>query len=181
MDVSSEMIHSLLPVFLVVVLGAGAATVGLIEGIGEATASITKLVSGRLSDRLRRRKALAVVGYGLGAISKPFFAVAQTPRWVLGARFSDRVGKGIRGAPRDALIGDLTAPGQRGAAFGLRQSLDSVGAVIGPLLAIGMMAEFAGNFRLVFWVAGIPGLAAVVNPERSLASPSNRLSTRTPS
>jgi MFS family permease len=161
MDISSEMIHALLPVFLVTALGASAVTVGVIEGIGESTASISKLFSGWLSDRLGKRKALTVVGYGLGALSKPLFAVAPTATWVLFARFSDRVGKGIRGAPRDALVGDLAPPGARGAAYGLRQSLDTVGAFAGPLIAIALMALFADDFRLVFWVALVPGLIAV--------------------
>lgn len=161
MDISSEMIHALLPVFLVTVLGASAVTVGLIEGIGEATASISKLFSGWLSDRLGKRKALTVLGYGLGALSKPLFAVAPTPSWILVARFSDRVGKGIRGAPRDALVGDLAPPELRGAAYGLRQSLDTVGAFAGPLLAMALMALFADDFRLVFWIAVVPGLIAV--------------------
>lgn len=162
MDISSEMIHALLPVFLVSALGASAVTVGLIEGIGEATASVTKLFSGWLSDRLGKRKLLTVLGYGLGALSKPLFALAPSPGWVLGARFTDRIGKGVRGAPRDALIGDLAPSGMTGAAYGLRQSLDTVGAFAGPLLAIGLMALFAGDFRSVFWVAVIPGLIAVV-------------------
>jgi len=177
MDVSSEMIHALLPVFLVTVLGASAVTVGLIEGIGEATASFSKLFSGWLSDRLGRRKLLIVAGYGLGALSKPLFALAPGPDWVLFARFSDRVGKGIRGAPRDALIGDLVTPEMTGAAYGLRQSLDTVGAFIGPLLAIVLMMAFAGDFRAVFWIAVIPGLIAVAilvigvrEPERHAAA-----------
>jgi MFS family permease len=161
MDTSSEMIHALLPVFLVSVLGAGAMTVGVIEGVGEATASITKLFSGWLSDRLGRRKALAVAGYALAAASKPLFAVAPTTLWVLLARFSDRVGKGVRGAPRDALVGDLTPPDLRGAAFGLRQSLDTVGAFLGPLLGIALMAASGDDFRLVFWIAVLPALASV--------------------
>jgi len=161
MDVSSEMIHGLLPVFLVTVLGASAATVGLIEGIGEATASISKLFSGWISDRLGKRKALTVVGYGIAALSKPLFAIAQSSGWVLAARFSDRIGKGIRGAPRDALLSELTPPGLSGAAFGLRQSLDTVGAFAGPMLAIGLMMLFHGDFRRVFWCALIPALAAV--------------------
>ncbi len=161
MDVSSEMIHALLPVFLVTVLGASTITVGLIEGIGEATASFSKLFSGWLSDRLGRRKLLIVIGYGLGALSKPLFAIAPAAAWVGFARFSDRVGKGIRGAPRDALIGDMVAPELTGAAYGLRQSLDTVGAFAGPLLAIGLMAVLAGDFRAVFWIAVIPGLIAV--------------------
>ncbi len=161
MDISSEMIHSLLPVFLVTVLGASATTVGLIEGIGEATASISKLFSGWISDRVGRRKMLTVIGYGLGALSKPLFALAPTAAWVLGARFSDRLGKGIRGAPRDALVADLVPSTLRGAAYGLRQSLDTVGAFAGPLIALALMAAFGGDFRLVFWLAVIPGLFAV--------------------
>ena len=162
MDVSSEMIHGLLPVFLVSVLGASATTVGLIEGVGEGTASISKLFSGWLSDRLGRRKALTVVGYGLSALSKPLFAVATSASMVLAARFSDRIGKGIRGAPRDALIGDLVPAGSRGAAFGLRQTLDTVGAFAGPLLAIALMAGLNDDFRRVFWLALIPGLLSVL-------------------
>jgi len=161
MDISSEMIHALLPVFMVSVLGAGALAVGLVEGIGEATASIVKLFSGALSDRLGKRKLLVALGYGLGALSKPLFALAPTVGWVLAARFSDRVGKGIRGAPRDALIADVTPAEQRGAAFGLRQALDTVGALAGPLLAIGLLALFAGDMRAVFWCALVPGSAAV--------------------
>jgi len=161
MDISSEMIHSLLPVFLSTALGASTATIGVIEGVGEATASISKLFSGWLSDRLNRRKALAVVGYGLGAASKPLFALAPSVGWVLAARFSDRFGKGIRGAPRDALVGDLTPPALRGAAYGLRQSLDTVGAVAGPMLAIVLMLLLDNDFRCVFWLALIPGVAAV--------------------
>lgn len=161
MDVSSEMIHGLMPVFLVSVLGASTITVGLIEGIGEATASITKIASGILSDRLGKRKGLAVVGYGLATLSKPVFALAPTAGWVLGARFADRVGKGIRGAPRDALVGDLAPPGMEGAAYGLRQSLDNVGAFVGPLLAIGLMVLLSGDIRLIFWLALGPGAAAL--------------------
>jgi MFS family permease len=161
MDISSEMIHGLLPVFLVTVLGASTATVGLIEGIGEGTAAIAKLFSGWISDRFARRKALTILGYGMGALSKPIFALAPSPAWVLAARFSDRLGKGIRGAPRDALVGELAPPALRGAAYGLRQSLDTVGAFAGPLLAIALMALFADDFRLVFRLAVIPGLLAV--------------------
>ena len=161
MDISSEMVHALLPVYLVTILGASTVTVGIIEGVGEATASISKLFSGWLSDRLGKRKLLTVVGYGLGALSKPLFALAPTASWVLFARFSDRVGKGIRGAPRDALVGDLAPPGLTGAAYGLRQSLDTVGAFVGPLLAMALMALFADDFRLVFWLAVVPGLVAV--------------------
>lgn len=160
MDISSEMVHSLLPVFLIAVLGASAVTVGVIEGIGDVTASVTKLFSGWLSDRVGKRKLLTVIGYGLAALSKPFFAIAPTASWVMLARFSDRMGKGIRDAPRDALIGDVVAPEQRGAAYGLRQSLDTVGAVAGPLLAAALMF-LSGDFRLVFWLAALPGFAAV--------------------
>lgn len=162
MDVSSEMIHGLLPVFLTAVLGASAEMVGLIEGVGEATASISKLFSGWLSDRLGKRKALTILGYGLGTLSKPLFALAPTAAVVLGARFSDRVGKGIRGAPRDAMIGDIVPPGQRGSAYGLRQALDTVGAFAGPLIAILLMAMLHDNFRLIFWIAVIPGLISVL-------------------
>lgn len=161
MDISSEMIHSLLPVFMTVVLGTSATTVGIIEGVAEATALITKVFSGVISDWAGKRKWLAVIGYGLGALTKPFFAMATGAGWVLGARFMDRIGKGIRGAPRDALIADVTDPSVRGAAFGLRQSLDTVGAFVGPLLAIGLMLLWANDFRAVFWVAVIPGLLAV--------------------
>jgi MFS family permease len=185
MDISSEMIHALLPVFLVTVLGASTVTVGMIEGIGEATASISKLFSGWLSDRLGKRKLLAVIGYGLAALSKPLFALAPTASWVLFARFSDRIGKGIRDAPRDALVGDLAPPGLKGAAYGLRQSLDTIGAFAGPLLAIMLMALSADNFRLVFWLALIPGLAAVAvlilgvqEPERNIRESSERSAIR---
>ena len=162
MDVSSEMVHALLPVFLVSSLGASVALVGLIEGVAEATASITKVFSGWLSDRLGKRKLLAVIGYGLGAVTKPVFPLAVTPFEVLAARFVDRIGKGVRGAPRDALVADLTSPGTRGAAYGLRQSLDTIGAFSGPLLAIALMAVFAGDIRAVFAWAVVPGAIAVL-------------------
>ncbi len=161
MDISSEMIHSLLPLFMVTVLGASALTVGLIEGIAESTALIVKVFSGTLSDYLGKRKGLAVFGYALGALSKPLFAIAPTIGIVLAARFIDRVGKGIRGAPRDALVADMTPAHSRGAAFGLRQSLDTVGAFLGPLIAVGLMLLWADDFRAIFWVAAIPGLLAV--------------------
>lgn len=161
MDVSSELIHSLLPVFMVTSLGASAFLIGMVEGIAEATALIVKVFSGAVSDYFGRRKALAVMGYGLGALSKPLFALAISVHWVLLARFLDRIGKGIRGAPRDALVAELAAPQIRGAAYGLRQSLDTVGAFLGPLLGIGLMLLFAGNFRAVFWVAVIPAMLAV--------------------
>ena len=161
MDVSSEMIHSLLPVFMVTVLGTSMWAVGLIEGAAEATALIVKVFSGVLSDYWGRRKPLAVLGYGLGAASKPLFALATTTGMVLAARLIDRVGKGIRGAPRDALVADLAPPGMRGAAFGLRQSLDTVGAFVGPLVAMGLMLLWANDFRAIFWVAMVPGFMAV--------------------
>ncbi len=162
MDVSSEIIHSLLPVFLVTVLGVGVEAIGLLEGVAEATAMVTRVFSGALSDRLGKRKVLAVCGYGLGALSKPLFALAPGLGLVFTARFVDRIGKGVRGAPRDALIADVTPAAQRGAAYGLRQSLDSVGAFAGPLLAILLMTLSGGQFRLVFWLAVIPGLLAVI-------------------
>jgi len=162
MDLSSELIHSLLPVFMVTVLGASVVSVGVIEGIAEATAAITKIFSGILSDRLGKRKALAVAGYGLAAITKPLFALAPTIGWVFAARFADRIGKGIRGAPRDALVADIAPPHLRGASYGLRQSLDTVGAFGGPLLAIALMALFAGDIRTVFWFAVIPAVLSVI-------------------
>ncbi len=161
MDVSSELIHSLLPVFLVASLGASALVVGLIEGAAEATALVVKVFSGALSDYWGRRKPLAVLGYGLGALSKPLFAMATTSGFVLAARLADRVGKGIRGAPRDALVADIAPAELRGAAFGLRQSLDTVGAFLGPLLAMGLMLLLADDFRAVFWVAIVPAFLAV--------------------
>ena len=161
MDMSSELIHSLLPLFLVTALGASALTVGLIEGVSEATALVVKVFSGYLSDYFRRRKLLAVLGYGLAALSKPLFPLASSFGWVVTARMIDRVGKGIRGAPRDALIADITPPAARGAAYGLRQTLDTLGAVTGPLLAVVAMLWMAGNFRAVFWLAAVPAFASV--------------------
>jgi MFS family permease len=161
MDISSEVIHSLLPMFLVTTLGASVFVVGLLEGLAESTALIVKIFSGTLSDYLGRRKGLAVFGYALGALTKPLFAIAPTAGVVLTARLLDRVGKGVRGAPRDALVADLTPAHLRGAAFGLRQSLDTVGAFLGPLLAAGLMLLWANDFRAVFWVAVVPGLASV--------------------
>ena len=162
MDVSSELIHSLLPVFMVTVLGASVFAIGLIEGAAEATALMVKVFSGALSDYLGRRKALALLGYGLGALSKPLFALASTSGMVLGARLIDRIGKGIRGAPRDALVADIAPQALRGAAFGLRQSLDTVGAFLGPLLAMALMVLWANDFRAVFWVAAIPAALSVL-------------------
>ncbi|PDT54670.1 MULTISPECIES: MFS transporter [Sinorhizobium] len=161
MDISSEMIHALLPLYMVTVLGTSTLVVGLIEGIAEATASITKVFSGALSDWLGKRKFLAVLGYGLAALTKPIFPLATSVEWLVGARFIDRVGKGIRGAPRDALVADLAPPHLRGASFGLRQSLDTVGAFTGPLLAIGLMWLTADHFQAVFWFAVIPAFFSV--------------------
>jgi MFS family permease len=160
MDISSEMIHALLPVYLVVGLGASMVAVGFIEGIAEATAMIVRVFSGALSDWLGKRKLLAAIGYGMAAFTKPIFPLATGIGWVVAARFIDRIGKGIRGAPRDALVADLTPPQIRGAAFGLRQSLDTVGAFVGPLLAIALMALTASNFIAVFWIAVIPAFIA---------------------
>jgi MFS family permease len=162
MDISSEMIHALLPLFLVGSLGVGMAAVGLIEGIAEATAAVTKVFSGVLSDRIGRRKLLAAIGYGLGAASKPMFPLAASAGTVLAARFIDRVGKGIRGAPRDAMVADVTPSALRGTAYGLRQALDSVGAFAGPLLAIGLMAVYADSIRAVLWWAVLPGLVSAL-------------------
>ena len=162
MDTSSEMIHCLLPLFLVSELGVSALTVGVIEGIAEATASITKVFSGVVSDALGKRKPLVLFGYGLAALTKPVFALAPTVGWVVAARFADRFGKGIRGAPRDALIADISPPEVVGASFGLRQSLDTIGAFSGPLIAMGLMALYHNNYRLVFMAATIPALLTVL-------------------
>lgn len=161
MDTSSELIHSLLPLFMVTTLGATALEVGWIEGLAESTALIMKVFSGVLSDYIGRRKGLAIFGYALAALTKPLFALAPTLGVVLTARLLDRVGKGIRSAPRDALVADLTAPEIRGAAFGLRQTLDAVGAMLGPLLAVVLMFLWADHFRTVFWIAVIPAAASV--------------------
>src|SRR5260370_11634805 len=174
MDISSEIIHSLLPMFLVTSLGASAMMVGLIEGVAEATTPIVKIFSGALSDYLRNRKWLAVIGYGMGALSKPLFALAPTAGFVLTARVADRIGKGVRGAPRDALVADITPPHLRGAAYGLRQLLDTVGALLGPLLAVVLMLLWANNFRQVFLVAVIPGLVAVALLAFGIKEPARR-------
>ncbi len=158
MDLSSEIYHSLLPLFITVTLGLPVIAMGAIDGISEATASFAKLASGRMSDRSRRRKPLILVGYGLAALSKPLFPLASGAAEVMGAKFADRLGKGIRGAPRDGLIADETPPGMRGRAYGLRQALDTVGAVMAPVAAIGLMILLAGNIRAVFWIAAIPAL-----------------------
>lgn len=183
MDISSEMIHALLPVYLVTVLGTSMVTVGVIEGIAEATASITKIFSGALSDWLGRRKWLAAIGYGLAALTRPIFPIATTVGWLVAARFVDRVGKGIRGAPRDALVADFTPAELRGASFGLRQSLDTVGAFVGPLLAIGLMWWTADNFKAVFWFAIVPAflsLALISFAVREPDRPQGRRSVRNP-
>jgi MFS family permease len=162
MDLSSESIHALLPLFLTGTLGASVALVGLIDGAAESTAAISRVFSGHLSDRFGRRKPLIVIGYGLGALSKPAFALAMSPAVVFAARFSDRVGKGLRGAPRDALIADATPAQFRGRAFGLRQTLDTAGALAGPLLAMALMAALPNDMRAVFWVATVPAAIAVL-------------------
>ena len=176
MDVSSELIHSLLPVFMVTTLGISVFTVGLIEGAAEATALIVKVFSGALSDYFGKRKPLAILGYGLGAFTKPFFALATSAGWIVSARLADRVGKGIRGAPRDALVADIAPPELRGAAFGLRQSLDTVGAFLGPMLAVTFMLLWHDDFRAVFWVASVPAFLCVAllmwgvhEPEKPIA------------
>ena len=178
MDISSEMVHSLLPMFMVTVLGTSAFTVGIIEGLAESTALIVKVFSGALSDYLGKRKGLAVFGYALGALTKPLFAISSGTGMVVTARLLDRVGKGIRGAPRDALVADITPSHIRGAAFGLRQSLDTVGAFTGPLIAVGLMLLWSNDFRAIFWVAVVPGLLAVAlllfgvrEPERHVEEP----------
>lgn len=178
MDISSEMIHSLLPLFMVTTLGASAFAVGVIEGLAESTALIVKIFSGAFSDYLGKRKGLAVIGYAMGALTKPLFAIAPTMGIVLTARLLDRVGKGVRGAPRDALVADVTPAHLRGAAFGLRQSLDTVGAFLGPLLAVGLMLLWANDFRAVFWVAVIPGLMAVALLFFGLREPEHRQTSK---
>lgn len=161
MDISSEMIHALLPLFMVGSMGMSVALVGLLEGLAEATALVLKVFSGVISDWFGRRKPLALLGYGLGAASKPLFTLATGPLWVVTARLLDRVGKGIRGAPRDALVADLAPPDRQGEAYGLRQSLDTVGAFLGPLLAVGLMLLWAGDIRAVFAVAIVPAVLGV--------------------
>lgn len=162
MDISSEMIHSLLPLFMVSALGLSTTSIGLIEGIAEGTAMVVKVFSGSLSDYLGKRKWIAAFGYGMSALTKPLFALANGVGFIFAARMMDRIGKGIRGAPRDALIADITPAHMRGAAFGLRQSLDTIGAFVGPLLAVGLMLLWVNDFRRVFWIAVIPALLAVL-------------------
>jgi MFS family permease len=178
MDSSSELIHALLPLYLVSVLGASTLDVGIIEGVAEATAAVTKVFSGALSDWLGERKWLTAAGYALAALSKPIFPLAPNIAWVAAARFIDRVGKGIRGAPRDALVADLTPADLRGTAYGLRQALDTVGAVLGPALAILFMAMLADNFRHVFWIAVIPAIAAVLTIVLFVREPKRRAGTK---
>jgi MFS family permease len=186
MDASSELVHSLMPVFMASVLGASMVTIGLVEGVAEATASITKVFSGALSDYLGKRKWLVVSGYGLGAMAKPLFPLATSVAWVFVGRFVDRIGKGIRGAPRDALVADITPPELRGAAYGLRQSLDSIGAFVGPLLAVVLMGWMADDIRTVLWAAVVPAVAAVVlltvairEPERAHGTTAARIRVTT--
>src|SRR5688500_9351590 len=183
MDVSSEMIHALLPLYLVTVLGTSMLTVGVIEGVAEATASIVKIFSGALSDKLGKRKLLAALGYGLAAFTKPIFPLASGIGWLMAARFIDRVGKGIRGAPRDALIADIAPHDLRGASFGLRQTLDTIGAFLGPLLAIGLMVLAANNFTVVFWIAVIPAFlsfAVIVLAVRDPGRPAGARAVKSP-
>jgi MFS family permease len=183
MDISSEMIHALLPVYLVTVLGTSTLTVGIIEGIAEATAAIIKVFSGAFSDWLGKRKGLAALGYGLAAFTKPVFPLAPTVSWLIAARFIDRVGKGIRGAPRDALIADLSPPDIRGASFGLRQSLDTVGAFLGPFLAIVFMWLTANSFTAVFWIAVLPAFlsfALIIFAVREPARPTGLRTVKAP-
>ncbi len=183
MDISSELIHSLLPVFMGTVLGASMATIGLVEGVAEATASVTKVFSGVVSDWLGKRKMLAVLGYGLAAVTKPLFPLAHSIGWVFTARFIDRLGKGIRGAPRDALVAEIAPEELRGAAYGLRQSIDSVGAFVGPLLALVLMAWFGNDIRKVLWVAVVPAfisVAVLVLGVREPAHPPRNSGARNP-
>ena len=180
MDVSSELIHSLLPVYLVVVLGSSMLAVGVLEGVAEATAAITKVFSGALSDRLQRRKTLVLTGYGLAALTKPVFALATGVGWLVGARFVDRIGKGIRGAPRDALIADLSPEAVRGASFGLRQSLDTVGAFLGPCFAVVLMWWVADDIPTVFWFATVPAVLAIALLLFGVREPEHALLKKSP-
>jgi MFS family permease len=185
MDSSSELIHALLPLYMAGALGASVLLIGVIEGVAEALALVVKVFSGYWSDVTRRRKPLVLAGYGMGAVTKLVFPLAASLSWVVAARFVDRIGKGIRGAPRDALVADVTPPAVRGAAFGLRQALDTVGAVIGPLLAVAAIGAFAGNFRAAFWVAVVPALLCVLlivvgvrEPADAKAAPPRRIRWR---
>src|SRR5436309_9159401 len=175
MDLSSEIYHALLPAFITMVLGLPATALGAIDGVAEATANLAKLFSGRLSDRSLKRKPWVMAGYGLAALSKPLFPLAATAPAVLAARFADRVGKGIRGSPRDAMIADETPPAIRGRAFGLRQALDTAGALLAPLVAIGLMWLLASNIRAVFWVAIIPAACSFLLAWLALREPESHL------
>jgi len=175
MDLSSEIYHALLPAFITLVLGLPATALGAIDGIAEATANFAKLFSGRLSDRSRRRKPWVMAGYGLAALSKPLFPLASSAWTLMGARFADRIGKGIRGAPRDAMLADETPPEIRGRAFGLRQTLDTAGALLAPLVAIGLMAWFASNIRTVFWIAALPAAISFLLAALALREPEQHL------
>lgn len=161
-DLSSEMIYPLLPLFLTTVLGAGPVFLGLIEGVAESTASLLKLISGIYSDRVRDRKKLVLAGYSVSSFFRPLAAVASTPAFVLFIRFADRVGKGIRTSPRDALIADSTPPAARGKAFGFHRSMDHAGAIAGPLVATFLLAFFIKDLRTLFWIAAIPGILSVL-------------------
>jgi MFS family permease len=175
MDLSSEIYHALLPAFITIVLGLPATALGAIDGVAEATANFAKLLSGRLSDRTQRRKPWIMGGYGLAALSKPLFPLASSAPLVMLARFADRVGKGIRGSPRDAMIADETPPEMRGRAFGLRQALDTAGALLAPLAAIGLMALLASNIRAVFWIAIIPAAISFLLAWLALREPEQRV------
>ncbi|MCL6739701.1 MFS transporter [Sphingomonas sp. RB56-2] len=175
MDLSSEIYHALLPAFLTITLGLPVAAMGALDGVAEATANLTKLVSGRLSDRSQRRKPWILLGYGMAALSKPLFPLAQGALPVLGARFVDRIGKGIRGAPRDAMIADETPPELRGAAYGLRQAMDTVGGFLAPLAAVGLMLLLANDIRAVFWIAAIPAFLSFLFAWIMLREPAKHL------
>jgi MFS family permease len=181
MDLSSEIYHALLPVFVTVTLGLPVVALGAIDGIAEATANFAKLVSGRLSDRTRRRKPWIMAGYGLAALSKPLFPIAQGAAELMGARFADRIGKGIRGSPRDAMIADETAPDIRGRAFGLRQALDTAGALLAPIVAIALMWLLADNIRAVYWIAVVPAFFSFLLAWLALREPEHRADTSRPS
>src|SRR5690348_734612 len=175
MDLSSEIYHALLPAFITLVLGLPATALGAIDGIAEATANFAKLLSGRLSDRSLRRKPWVMAGYGLAALSKPLFPLATSAPAVMVARFADRIGKGIRGSPRDAMVADETPPEIRGRAFGLRQALDTVGALLAPIAAIGLMVLLANNIRMVFWIAVVPAVGAFLLAWLALREPEQHL------
>lgn len=183
-DAGSEMIYPLLPVFLTTTLGASTELLGLIEGIAESTAGLLKLFSGYFSDRLKRRKGPAVIGYAISSVTRPLLALATQGWHVLLVRLGDRIGKGVRTAPRDALIADSTDPSQRGLAFGFHRAMDHAGAVVGPLLAMLVLTFSADNYRLVFFLAAIPPLIGVlvlmlaakeIRPQREGVAPSFHL------